>query len=257
MLDALKRHYPEYLMEAALLGLFMISACCFGTLLFHPDSPAVRAVPVETERRVLMGLAMGATALGLIYSPWGKQSGGHINPAVTLAFFRMGKIAPWDAAWYAAFQFTGAVAGVAFSAWLLGSRIAHPAVHYVVTKPGASFGQAFAAELVISFVLMATLFFVMNRERLANWAGLFAGSLIALFISIEQPISGMSMNPARSFGSALPAGFWEAWWIYFVAPPLGMLLATELHRRLASRTSACAKLHHANDRRCIFCDKPG
>jgi aquaporin Z len=256
MLDALRRHYPEYLMEAALLGLFMVSACGFGTLLFHPDSPVVRAVPGETGRRVLMGLAMGATAVILIYSPWGKQSGGHINPAVTLAFFRMGKIAGWDAAWYAAFQFTGAVAGVVFSAALLGARIAHPAVHYVVTRPGAGPGLAFAGEFVISFGLMATLFLVMNRERLANLAGLFAGGLIALYISIEQPISGMSMNPARTFGSDLPAGFWEGWWIYFVAPPLGMLLATELHRRLANRTSACAKLHHANDKRCIFCGKP-
>jgi len=90
------------------------------------------------------------------------------------------------------------------------------------------------------------------RERVAT----LAGGLVALYISVEAPISGMSMNPARTFGSALPAGFWEGWWIYFLAPPLGMLLATELYRRLGGRADACAKLHHTNDKRCVFCGKP-
>src|ERR1043166_8954154 len=100
MRDALKKHWPEYLMEAAELGGFMISASAFTILLYHPASPAVLAIPPEFLRRALTGMAMGLTAIALIYSPWGKQSGAHMNPAFTLTFFRLGKVAPWDAAFY-------------------------------------------------------------------------------------------------------------------------------------------------------------
>ena len=90
--EALRRHYPEYLMEAAGLGLFMVSACGFGVLLNHPESPALAALPDAFLRQALMGLAMGATAAGLVYSPWGRRSGAHMNPAVTLAFLALGKV---------------------------------------------------------------------------------------------------------------------------------------------------------------------
>ena len=101
MLTALKSHWPEYLGEAGGLGLFMASACLFGAFLFHPGSPAARAISDGLARRLLMGLAMGLTAVGLIYSPWGRRSGAHLNPAVTLTFWRLGKIAGPDAIWYA------------------------------------------------------------------------------------------------------------------------------------------------------------
>src|SRR5207247_2482660 len=88
MLNALKKHWPEYLMEAAGLGIFMVSASVFTILLCHPASPALQVLPEEFPRRVLIGLAMGLTAIGIIYSPWGKQSGGHLNPGVVLAVGR-------------------------------------------------------------------------------------------------------------------------------------------------------------------------
>src|ERR1043166_4702468 len=112
MVEALRQHWPEYLMEAAELGLFMISACAFTVLLFHPLSPVARIVPDGLLRRLLMGLAMGSTAVAIIFSPLGKRSGAHFNPAVTLTFFRLGKIAAWDTAFYTVFQFAGGVAGV-------------------------------------------------------------------------------------------------------------------------------------------------
>src|ERR1700759_2549094 len=102
MLEALKKHWPEYLMEAAELGIFMISASVFTIMLFPPASPAVHAIASDFVRRALTGFAMGITAIALIYSPWGKQSGAHINPAVTLTFLRLGKVAPWDAVFYVA-----------------------------------------------------------------------------------------------------------------------------------------------------------
>ena len=254
MLDALKRHWPEYLMEAAGLGLFMISAALFVALLEHPASPVREAIADPFLRRMLIGLAMGLTAIGIIYSPWGKQSGAHLNPAVTLTFFRLGKIEPSDALFYVAAQFAGGIAGVLIAEAALGMAIVDPSVNYVVTVPGSDGpAVAFAAEVVISFGLMLTVLIASNNHRLGRFTGLFAGALVATYITVEAPISGMSMNPARTFGSALPAQVWTALWVYFTAPVLGMLLAAESYLRLTgAREVFCAKLHHHNDKRCIF-----
>jgi len=256
--QALREHWPEYLMEALGLGLFMISACAFGTLLEHPESPLRHALTEPLARRALMGIAMGLTAVGLIYSPWGRRSGAHMNPAVTLAFARLGHVARWDAAFYTLAQFVGGVTGVALMAWLLGLRLAAPDVNYVVTRPGTGGPWlALAAELAISFGMMALVLASTGRKRLAPWTGALAGTLLALWITIEAPLSGTSMNPARTFGSASVAGEWTGWWIYFIAPPLGMLMAAEAVRLARGRHTGCAKLHHPARVRCIFCGQPG
>lgn len=254
MLNALKRHWPEYLMEAAGLGLFMVSACVFTVLLYHRASPALQVLPAEFPRRVLMGLAMGLTAIGIIYSPWGKQSGAHINPAFTLTFYRLGKIAPWDAVLYVVAQFVGAVLGVALVSVFAGKLLADPSVNYAPTLPGPQGdGVAFLAEGLISFLLVGVVLVVSNIPRLARFTGLFAGACVAAFIIVESPLSGMSMNPARTFGSAVLPGIWTALWIYFLAPPLGMLAAAAAYKSLNLRVG-CAKYHHQNNKRCIFCE---
>jgi aquaporin Z len=252
---ALRAHWPEYLMEAAELGVFMISACAVVALLEHPESPFHHAVPDAFVRRVLTGIAMGVTAVAIVYSPWGKQSGAHFNPSVTLTFWRLGKVSSWDAAGYVIAHFIGALGGVLIAAAALGAVIADPAVNYVATVPGAAGSPtAFFAELVISFSLMTVVLTVSNTPSLARYTGLFAGLLVATFISFEAPLSGMSMNPARTFGPALVAHLWAGAWVYFTAPPLGMLMAAEVYVRLHSRSGVgCAKLHHQNTKRCIFC----
>lgn len=252
MVEALRTHWPEYFMEAAELGLFMVAACAFTVLLFHPESVVTQLLPNIPLRRVLMGIAMGSTAVAIIFSPLGKRSGAHFNPAVTLAYLRLGKVRPWDAAFYTLFQFGGGILGVLVSALLFGHLLADMTVNYAATVPGPTGPfPAFAAELVISFILMSVVLRVSNHRQLAQWTGLFAGSLVAIYISFESPISGMSMNPARTFASASIAQVWTSVWIYFTAPPLGMLLAAELYRLTNARVG-CAKLHHHNNQRCIF-----
>jgi aquaporin Z len=255
MREALKRNWPEYLMEAAELGLFMIVAGLVGVLLEYPGSPARQAIPDPFVRRLLTGLAMGLTAIGIVYSPLGKQSGAHFNPSVTLTFLRLGKVSSQDALFYVIAQFLGGILGVLLVATLLGNRFSHPAVNYIVTQPGSyGTGVAFLAEIVISFILMSTVLSASNVGHLARYTGLFAGSLVAIFISLEAPLSGMSMNPARTFGSAVGAQLWTSLWIYFLAPPIGMLVAAQIHLwRKGAHGVGCAKLHHQNDRRCIFC----
>lgn len=254
MREALKHHWPEYFMEAAGLGLFMVSAATFAILLEYPGSVFRQSLPDPTVRRCLMGTAMGLTAILIIYSPWGKQSGAHINPSVTLTFFRLGKIAPWDAAFYVLFQCLGGVLGIFLISPVAKEFLLDPSVNYVATLPGpAGKAQAFFAELCISFGLMMVVLFTSNHSYLSRYTGVFAGLLVATYITIEAPISGMSMNPARSLASALPAWLWTGFWIYITAPVLGMLLAAETYLGMPGLHQVwCAKLHHHNSRRCIF-----
>ena len=247
-------HWREYAIEGALLGGFMIAACGFATLLEHPASPIHTAIPDPFFRRSMMGLAMGGTAVGLICSPWGRRSGAHMNPSLTLTYLRLGKVARGDALGYVAGQFAGGAAGVLLVAAVLGMLAGHPAVHYAATLPGpAGVATAFAAEMGISFLLMSVVLVTSNDARLAPWTPLLCGALVATYITLEAPVSGMSMNPARSFASALAAGEWRALWVYFTAPPLGMLGAAETYARLRGvQRVFCAKLDHRGVAPCIF-----
>ncbi|MBI4470262.1 MAG: aquaporin [Acidobacteria bacterium] len=249
-----EQHWPEYLMEAWGLGVFMVSACGFGLLLEHPASPWHQAVADPFSRRFLMGLAMGLTAIGIVYSPWGKRSGAHLNPSMTLTFLWLGKIRLKDAVYYILAQFAGGLIGVGLVVLILRDALAHPSVGYVTTVPRhAGTGTAWFAEFGISLLMMFVVLNVSNRPGLGRYTGLFAGSLVAAYITFEAPFSGMSMNPARTFGSAFAARIWDGLWIYFTAPPFGMLLAAWVFVRRRGRAGVtCAKLHHQNRERCIF-----
>lgn len=253
MTSRIREHWREYLSEALLLGLFMASACVFGVLLEHPASPVPASIASAWQRRLLMGFAMGATAITLIRSRLGQRSGAHMNPGVTLTFLRLGKIGKLDAGAYVVAQFAGAIASVACVSALL-KQLSHPAVNYVATVPGPS-GEwaAFAAEILISFGMMSAVLYSSNHRRLHGLTPYIAGALVAVYITIEAPVSGMSMNPARTLGSAVSAHLWHTLWIYFIAPPLGMLLAGELYAsRRGLHRVFCAKLHHHNAHPCIF-----
>src|SRR5262249_21273452 len=156
MLAVLRSHWPADLGEAAGLRLFLVSACFFGTLFSHPGSPAAGGIQDGVVRRLLMGLAMGLTAIALIYSHWGRRSGAHLNPATTLTFWRLGKIAGPDAIWYVLSQGLGGVAGVLTATVIIGPALADPSVHYVATVPGrGGVAGAFVAEVVLPVILMS------------------------------------------------------------------------------------------------------
>ncbi len=249
----IRDHWREYLCEAVAIGLFMVSAATFTVLLEHPASAARMALPGPFARRLLMGLAMGLTAAAIIYSPLGARSGAHMNPSVTLAFLRLGRIRSGDAVAYIGAQCCGAWLGTWIAALLLGTLFSDPTVNFVRTLPGpAGIGPAIVGELVISFLTLSILLAVSAQPATMRATGLVAGGIILLNIAFEAPLSGMSMNPARSLGPALIAGDSSSLWIYLLVPPVGMLLAAELHRVLA--TPGCAKLNHSARVRCIFCE---
>ena len=188
-LASLRVHWPEYVMETGLLGAFMVSACVFGALYEFPQSPVHQAITSGFLRRVLMGVTMGLTAIAIIYSPWGKQSGAHINPSVTMTFLRLGKMKFWDALFYVAAQFTGAVLSVFLVAQFLGREVSDPAVRYVVTTPGPrGSGVALVAEFIIAAGMMSAVLSFSNHHRLAGYTGLVAGLLVATYITIGSTV---------------------------------------------------------------------
>jgi aquaporin Z len=251
---SLRLHWPEYLMEVAGTGLYLFLTCLFATLLQHSASAIRHLIPSGILRRTIMGALVGATVTAIVITPWGKQSGGHFNPAITFTFYRLGKVEFWDALFYGAAQFFGAASGVTIATYILRGAPGHESVRYAVTLPGRyGSGAAFLAELAISFSLMATVLFTSNHETLARYTPFFVGALYAIYITFETPLSGMSMNPARTFGSAFHAGYWHALWLYFIAPTLGMLVAAKVFLRARSGAGPYrAKLYQANNKRCIF-----
>jgi aquaporin Z len=156
---------------------------------------------------------------------------------------------------YIAAQFAGGTLGILVATWVFRGLPADPSVNYAATVP--AFGgdvTAFLAEMCISFLMMATVLVVSNMPSVARYTGLCAGTLVALYIVFEAPLSGMSMNPARTLGSNVLAHATTSLWIYFTAPPLGMLLAAEGYQGLCGRHRIrCAKLNHHAAGRCIFC----
>lgn len=232
MFQYLKKNWRIYLIESWALGTFMISAAVFVILIEHPALPVRALIDSMWIRRLWVGLAMGLTAVLLIYSPWGKRSGAHMNPAVTIAFLQIERIHPYDAGWYILAQFTGGYLGIALFQWVTPDYISDPSVNYVATLPGVyGIWIALVLEMLMSFVLFLTVLITSNAPKWARYTGIFAGIWVFVFITVEAPYSGMSINPARTVASAIPAHIWTGWWLYFVGPVAGMTLAGHLYRK--------------------------
>lgn len=246
-------HIREYASEALGLGLFMFSAGVFGTFLESPVSELHQWISDPFSRRIVMGLAMGMTAIALIYSPWGRRSGAHNNPAVTITFWSLGKVASNDAAFYIIAQFLGGIVGTFAVSVLFHESFTEPPVTAVATLPGEA-GEwiAFLSEIFISFVMMSMVLTV-SSSSWSRWTGVVAGILVASYIIVEAPLSGMSMNPARTLASALVSSYYTSLWIYFTAPILGMLSAAIVFRCMSRQRQHCAKYYHCPKVRCIFC----
>jgi aquaporin Z len=252
--EALRLHWLLYVYEGAELAWFMIAACVATVVLFGVSSHVVRVVPSAVLRRLLMGVAMGVTAVMIIHSPMGKRSGAHFNPAITLTYLRLGKIAAWDAVGYVLGQFAGGLFGVGVSAVVLGKSLAQPSVNYAVTVPGiGGTAGAFGAELFMATLLMGVVLWSSNQTRWAKFTSYFVGLLIVNYIFWFAPVSGFSINPARTVGSAAFAGVWTAVWVYFVAPLVGMFAAAEVYVRwFGIERVLCAKLHPSPSVLCPF-----
>jgi aquaporin Z len=249
-----RRHWRLYVDEGVELAIFMISACFFTVWLFNPALPTLHLLPSRAIRRLLMGMSMGVTAILIIRSPMGRRSGAHFNPAITLTYFRLGKIDKWDTGFYVVSQFIGGICGVGISAFCLRGSLAVPTVDYAVTVPGRDgTAGAFCAEYFMAALLMLVVLWFSNRPPLIQYTSYLVGVLITFYVFVFAPVSGFSINPARTIGSAVFANVWTAVWLYFLAPVLGMMTSAEIYLRVYGIEHVlCAKLHPDPSYPCPF-----
>jgi aquaporin Z len=252
--EAVKTHWREYAMEFSGTGALMFCICLFGTLLYSNASPMARFALSRPENAAAMGMCVASTTLLIIRSPFGRRSGAHFNPAMTLSYLWLGRIHRWDALSYVAAQFSGALAGVYIARQLLGLSLSSDPVHYVVTVPGSyGSGTAFIAEFLMSALLMGVVLFGTNHRTLARFSPLLVAAVTVFYFAICSSISGFSVNPARTFSSAIFAWIWWGIWIYFIAPCLGMLAAAGIYiRSFGPSRVYCAKVFHDLHSTCPF-----
>jgi aquaporin Z len=242
---SVKFPYPVLLAEAAGTGLLLLAGLSFVILDFGAGSPVSKWIPDPGLRRLITGFLFGSTGGLIAISPLGKLSGAHLNPVVTFAFWAQGKLQTHMMAGYILVQFAGAAIGSL--PLLLWGQIGS-SVDFGATVPGAGYSTwvVLAGEILTTGAMILGLFFFLSHAGLRRFTPLLFPFLYAVMVFLEAPISGTSTNPARSFGPSLVAGAWQGWWIYWLGPLLGTLLALVLIRSnwLGVLEVEVAKLYH-------------
>jgi len=250
----MRDHLPEYLAEFFGTAIMMTVGIGAIVLMWGDGSPARKVEVPDGLRRLLTGILFASGGMLVALSPLGQRSGGHLNPAVTWAFWRKGKVKSADAILYSVAQCLGALAGVGVFA-IVGGTFAK-SIRLGLTVPGEGYPPlvAFMAETVITFSLMILILYCVGNSRIAARTPYFVGVLVALLVFLEAPISGTSLNPARSFAPAFWTRLFQFQWIYWIAPVVGAMAAVPSAGLLfrGKAQAGCAKLFHTEHHRCIF-----
>ncbi len=247
-------HWPEYgaeLLGTAFLVFVGLSAVVSN---FGKGLPMEQLIPDRSMRSLLTGLMFAGSGSIVAISPLGKLSGAHVNPAVSLAFWVQGKMHHHDIVGYIISQFVGAIIGAALLVFVWGKYAT--TVDNGMTLAGSNYAlwYVFLAEVTMTFLMVLSIFIFVSSEQLMRWTPLMTWLLIATMVWLESPISGTSLNPARSLGPALVTWLWQDQWLYCIAPPLGALLGVGAFRLLTfgEREILTGKLFHVPHYRCIF-----
>jgi aquaporin Z len=252
--EALRRHWPEYAVEAAFLALLVLFAGVVSAWLQGPDIAASE----PGVRRLGAGVATGLALIAMVYSPWGRRSGTHLNPAITLAYLRLGKVGRWDALFYLLAQLAGALVAVSLlrRGALLPAAVP-PSLLSISIGPSNEW-TAFLTELVLSAAAMLLILFTSNHASWFRWTGVVYGLLAMLIVACAAPLAGFGMNVARLLAVDASGNTSALQWLNLLPPLLGMQLGVEAYRLLTGRTQVlCAKLAHNTHGRCIFrCQHP-
>ena len=199
----------------------------FFLVLIGPGAAAVNAWSNGVVTHPGIALAFASVVVAMIYG-FGHLSGAHINPAVTVAFWSVRRFPARDVLPYVAAQCAGAIAAAGTLRAFLGS-----AIQAAATTPAISSGGAFGFEFLLSFVLMFVIMAVATDARVADgFAAIAIGLTVGLCALMGGPLTGASMNPARSLGPAVVSGVWRGHWIYWIAPVVAAVVAAHAYEML-------------------------
>jgi aquaporin Z len=249
-------HWREYGCEVLGTALLCIGGLSAVTFDFGKGLPMEIWFPSYRLRLLITGLLFSGSGSLIAISALGKVSGAHLNPSVTLAFWVQRKMHRWDAMLYMVSQFLGATIG-AGAIWAIWGSYAS-SVKFGVTLPGARFGvwRAFGAEFLMTWFYITLIFYFVSHKSLMKKTPLMNWIVIAVFVWLEAPVSGTSLNAARSFGPALIAHIWSWQWLYFVAPALGAVLAALTYPVLHTGKVLTGKLFHSAEYPSLFKNVP-
>jgi aquaporin Z len=231
-----------FLAELAGTALLLLIGLSLVISMFGADSPAAQFLPSLKLRQTVTGFFFGGTGALIALSPIGKASGAHINPAVTMAFWLFKKIDFKTVIIYVAGQLMGAIVGcLPLLAWGSMGR----SIDFGATVPGAGYATStvLAGEIATTFTMVSLLTLFLAFRNVRAYTPAIFPMLYAIMVPLEADISGISTNPARSFGPAIVSGQWEGWWIYLTGPLAGAFLASLACSMLAKRITQ-AKLYH-------------
>ncbi len=196
----------------------------FALVFIGAGSAAVNAWSNGAVSHVGISLAFGGIILVAVYA-LGHISGAHLNPAVTFGFWVARRFPGREVAPYVAAQIAGATAGAFAVRGAVG-----PFAVLAATRPAIPVLPALGVEIVLSFFLMLVVMAVATDARVSGEvAGLAVGFIVMVDALMGGPLTGASMNPARSFGPALATGQWESHWIYWIGPLIGMAIAVLIY----------------------------
>jgi aquaporin Z len=253
MKDQATERFPWRIFLSELIGtaLLVLGGLSLVIFMFGAGSPMARILPSEGLRRLITGFLFGTTGALVALSPVGKASGAHINPIVSFGFRLMGRLSLKLMVIYVLAQLTGAIVG-ALPLLLWGST--GRSVAFGATLPGEGYSTTtvFMGEVVTTFTMVALLTMFLSFRKIRPFTPALFPPLYSIMVWAESPISGTSTNPARSLGPALFSGQWQGWWIYWLGPLLGTLLALLVFSYWAKRIEVAKLYHFDSDRDRLF-----
>ena len=240
-----------FLCELSGTGVLVLGGLTLVIGMFGTGSPMTQLIPSEKLRQTLTGFLFGSLGAAIALSLVGKESGAHINPAVTMVFWLFRKLDARTAMIYVVGQLAGAVIG---SVPLLAFGARGRSVAFGATLPGVGYSTqaVLLGEIVTTFTMVSLLCVFIGFRRLRPFTPAIFPILYAIMVPLEASISGTSTNPARSLGPALVSGQWQGWWIYWVGPLLGAFLASLACSLLAKRITVAKLYYFDSDRDGLF-----